>query len=320
MLMCVILVFSSVCTTDNPSVSDESSNLPEHDRRYGIYYLNPSTGTVELIYSSDNSIHRVHENSTGTKLVFQQDFGVDTFRDSEICLINTDGSEYRRITNNAWLDVYPSWSPDDSRILYLSWPDHPDNTMDIFVMNADGSNLARLYDSGFHDGDCHWEGSKIVFTRESRIWIMDDDGTDPVKLTDFELAGQQGNANLPFGDFDPRLNPAGDIVCFDRMVDDQSPSGNYNFYTINSDGTGETPITDTGWQQFMAEWSHTGDRLLFTVAAMGGGGIYDMYTMNPDGTDLTNITPAEWPAEFLCSHGIFSEDDTHIYFVGEWWE
>jgi len=42
--------------------------------------------------------------------------------------------------------------------------------------------------------------------------------------------------------------------------------------------------------------------------------------MNPDGSDLENITPADWPPEFLCSHGVFSREDTHIYFVGEWWE
>jgi len=53
---------------------------------------------------------------------------------------------------------------------------------------------------------------------------------------------------------------------------------------------------------------------------MGGGGIYDLYTMNPDGSDLTNITPQDWPAEFLCTLGIYSLGDMKIYFVGEWWE
>ena len=188
------------------------------------------------------------------------------------------------------------------------------------MMDSDGSNAVELYDSGFHDGDCSWTGSRIVFTRESQVWIMDDNGGNAMQVTDYVLAGQQGNADLPFGDYDPRLDPSGTVICFDRMVDDQSPSGNYDFYTISTDGTGETAITSTGWQQFIAEWSHAGDRLLFTVAAMGGGGIYDMYTMKPEGSDLTNITPSHWPAEFLCSHGVFSHDDSRIYFVGEWWE
>ncbi len=316
-VLCTTVYLFFSCTLDN---SNNSDTVPVHDKRYGIYSLEILTGNVELIYSSDNSIHRVHENSIGTKLIFQEDFGDDTFHDSEICLINPDGSGYQRITDNTWLDAYPSWSPDGNKILYLSWQDYPDNSLDIFVMDSDGSNLLELYDSGDHDADPHWVGSQIVFTKNSQIWIMDDNGTNARQVTDFEFAGQQGNANLPLGDYDPRLNPSGTMICFDRMVDDQSTSGNYNFYTINVNGTGEKAITDTGWQQFMAEWSHAGDQLLFMVAAKGGGGIYDMYTMNPDGSDLKNITPTDWPAEFLCSHGIYSYDDAKIYFIGEWWE
>jgi Tol biopolymer transport system component len=316
-LVCAALFGCGSDGTGSPGVTPAP---PEHEGRYGIYRLDPAGGTVEMVYSSGNSLHRVHENPAGTKLVFQEDFGDDTFTDSEICLVNTDGSGYERLTDNGWLDAYPSWSPDGSEILFLSWPDYPEKTMDVFLMDAVGENVVELYDSGYHDGDCSWTGSKIVFTRESRIWIMDDDGTGARQVTDYERAGQQGNADLPFGDYDPRLDPSGAVICFDRMVDDRSTSGNYDFYTIGADGTEESAITDTGWQQFMAEWSHSGDRLLFTVAAMGGGGVYDMYTMSPDGSSLADVTPAGWPSEFLCSHGAFSNDDTKIYFVGEWWE
>ncbi|MEE8341710.1 MAG: hypothetical protein V3R52_06405, partial [Candidatus Neomarinimicrobiota bacterium] len=244
------------CALDS---GNTSADAPEHDKRFGIYRIDRATEDVALIYSSDNSLHRIHENHTGTKLVFQEDFGDDTFHDSEIALINTDGSGYRRITDNAWLDAYPSWSPDGTKILFLSWPDYPENTMDIFVMESDGTGRFELYDSGYYDADCSWGGSQIVFTRESQIWIMDDTGANVRQVTDYEFAGQQGNANLPLGDYDPRLNPSGDVICFDRMVDDQSTSGNYNFYTININGAEEKAITNTGWQQFIAEWSHGGD-------------------------------------------------------------
>jgi Tol biopolymer transport system component len=318
--MCIAVFLISGCAEDSPDAPENDTNIPEHHKRFGIYSLELGTGVVKLIYSSDNSLHRIHANSAGTKIVFREDFGSDTFRDSEICIINPDGSGYQQLTNNTWLDAYPSWSPDGSKILFLSWPDYPNNTLDIFLMDFNGANPMEFYDSGFHDADCHWVGSKIVFTRESQIWIMNDNGTNAMQVTDYELAGQQGNADVPFGDYDPRLNPTGTVICFDRMVDDQSTSGNYNFYTVNTDGTGETAITSTGWQQFMAEWSNSGNLLLFTVAAKNGDGIYDMYTIKPDGSELTNITPAHWPVEFLCTHGIFSYDDSKIYFVGEWYE
>ena len=264
-LLCSAALLFSGCTSGGPSGPDAST--PEHENRYGIYRMDRTTGVVELLYSSQNSIHRIHENDAGTKLVFQQDFGSDMFTDSEICLINPDGSGYERLTNNNWLDAYPCWSPDASKILFLSWPDRPANTMDIFVMDANGANPSELYDSGYHDGDCSWTGSMIVFTRESQIWVMDDDGTNAEQVTDYALAGQQGNADLPFGDYDPRIDPSETLICFDRMVDDQSTSGNYDFYTIDAFGGGPTAITDTGWQQFIAEWSHAGDLLVFTVGA-----------------------------------------------------
>ena len=319
LLLFSVLLLIAGCGTGNPEGPETGSTQPEHQGTWGIYSFELSTGFIELVYSSENAINGMSLNGEGTRLAFRQDFGDDVFTDSEICVMGSDGGGYRRLTDNTWLDSYPCWSPDGTRILFLSWPDHPAGTMDIFLMDSSGSGVVEVYDSGFHDGDCHWVGSRIVFTRESRIWIMDDDGTGAAAITDFELAGQWGSADLPFGDYDPRLNPSGTLVSFDRMIDDQSPSGNWDFYTVLPDGTGETAVTDTGWQQFIAEWSHAGDRLAFLVAAMGGGGIYDIYTIRPDGTGLEKLTPDSWPAEFLCTHPVYSPDDSIIYFVGQWW-
>lgn len=292
---------------------------PERAGKYGIYSLDRATGKVDLLYSTDNEIGRINENGAGTKIVFQENFGPDQFTDSEICMINSDGTGFERLTDNTSLDAYPSWSPAGTEILYLSWPDYPANTMDIYTMDADGKNPDLLYDSGFHDGDCSWVGTKIVFTREYLIWIMDDDGTDAVPLTDYSRAGEIGSADLPFGDYDPRLNPAGTLVSFERMVDDQVPSGNYDFYTVSSAGTGETAITSNGDSQFLAEWSHAGDLLVYMLAADDGQGVFDLYTMNPNGSNNQNITPGHWPQIFLCNLPIFSHDDSKIYFVGLWY-
>ena len=129
-----------------------------------------------------------------------------------------------------------------------------------------------------------------------------------------------GNANLPFGDYDPRLSPDGSKLVFERLLNDSSIHGNYDIFIVNSDGTGETRLTYTGYSQGLASWSHSGDKIVYIVAAIGTEGKYDMYIMNYDGTDSRNITPDYFPSNFLCHSPIFSPDDSEILFIGEWWE
>ena len=46
-----------------------------------------------------------------------------------------------RLTNHPQGDGLPAWSPDGRRIVFTS---DRDGNWDIYVMNADGSNMTRL--------------------------------------------------------------------------------------------------------------------------------------------------------------------------------
>jgi Tol biopolymer transport system component len=288
-----------------------------HEEKWGIYALNPLTEEVELIYSSSEKISYLRLNNAGNTFVFSQTIGGDDNEKEEICTLRVDGSNFVRVTNNSFWDLYPSWSPDDSRIAFLTWRE---NDLDIYVINVNGTNEIKLYDSGSHDADIHWIKNRIVFTSHSQIWSIKDDGTDPLQITDPPNAGQWGNANLPFGDYDPRLSPDGSKVVFERLLNDTSPHGNYDIFVINSDGAEETRLTSTGYSQGLASWSHSGEKIVYIVAAIGTEGRYDIYLMNSDGTSNRNITPDYFPADFLCHSPVFSLDDSIIFFIGEWWD
>lgn len=190
--------------------------------------------------------------------------------------------------------------------------------MDIYVMDDDGSNRELLYDSGFHDADIDWTGEKIAFTRNSQIWIMDEDGSNAAQVTDPPRAGEWGNAVLPFGDYDPRISPDGETVVFERTVDDSSAHGNYDLYSVNVDGSGEVALTDTGWTQGLAAWSPSGERIAYIVSAMGSVGAYDIHIMDRDGGNKVDLTSEILPTGFLA-HGVTFTDETKITFIGEWW-
>jgi TolB protein len=187
-------------------------------------------------------------------------------------------------------------------------------------MNSDGTAQSKFYDSGSHDADIHWIDNSIVFTSGSKIWRINDDGTNSTVITNPLNAGEWGDANLPFGDYDPNIHPDGTIICFERLEDDTSSHGNYNIFSINIDGSDVTRLTDNYYTQGFPTWSNSGDKILLLVSAISDEGKYDLYMMNGDGSDYKNITPDYFPDRFLCHAGVFSPDDSLIYFVGEWWE
>jgi len=317
----VVLVFASL-NTNNQNPTPENMEVP-HEKKWGIYALDLKTQETKVIYSSENTLSKIRLDTSGTRLVFSQNFGNSNEAvndgsvvnlNQEICSIDVDGENYRRITdNNSW-DLIPCWTSDGSRIFFLSYREN----LDIFVMDSDGGNITPFYDSGDHDSDMYYSNGKIAFTRDSQIWTINEDGTGLTQVTDPPRAKEWGNAVLPFGDYDPSLNSDGTKIIFERMVDDETTHGIYEIYLINADGTGETALTDTRHTQGIASWSHSDEKIVFMVSAIGNEGYYDLYMMNSDGSDYHNITPDYFPEEFLCYHPIFSYDDSKVYFIGEW--
>ena len=82
--------------------------------------------------------------------------------------------------------MYPSWSPDGSKIAFMSTREVNYN---IYIMNPDGTNQTRLTNNPASDNRPDWspDGSKIVFASSrdgnSEIYVMDPDGTNQTRLT-----------------------------------------------------------------------------------------------------------------------------------------
>ncbi|MEQ9105002.1 MAG: hypothetical protein RIE53_09900 [Rhodothermales bacterium] len=85
----------------------------------------------------------------GTRMVMTRGEG----EASELYVMNADGSDARKITDNHAFDGHPVWSPDGQKIAFQSRRDGSD---DIYIMNPDGTEVKRLTMNPGYDGEPAW--------------------------------------------------------------------------------------------------------------------------------------------------------------------
>ena len=69
---------------------------------------------------------------------------------AEIFVMDADGGNQDRLTNNRASDVYPAWSPDRTKIAFVSNRDH--GLFQIYVMDAHGKRTIQLTDAPRGEG------------------------------------------------------------------------------------------------------------------------------------------------------------------------
>jgi TolB protein len=157
--------------------------------RFGVY-------TAEAVVSPD-----------GRRIVFT------SLKDGDldIYVMNADGSKLRRLTNQLGYDGGPWWSPDGKRIVYRAY--HPKtpaeittykdllgqrlvrpNKMDLWIMNADGSDQHQITHLGAASFGPSWtvDGKKIIFSSNHHtnprlgnfdLFLIDPDGSGLEQVT-----------------------------------------------------------------------------------------------------------------------------------------
>ena len=238
---------------------------------------------------------------------------------ADIFLANIDGTNVVNLTDAAGDDTRPVWSPDGSRLAYtcLRQPDGSiGSTQRICVRNANGTGFAVISNTLANDFGPTWsrEGDLIAFTTftpgfQSILSVMNADGTSrfPINIpganpdwspTGSSLVFDDNNAiwtynrvfnqtlqlsNAP-GNARPRYSPNGFKVVFQTSRDGQS-----EIYVMNSDGSGQTRLTNDPAADTAPAWSPDGTKILFT-SLRDGPSSPALYVMNADGSNQTRVT------------------------------
>lgn len=174
--------------------------------RYDIYTSNPDgTGTERLtnygVYTAEGTL-----SPDGKTIVFT------SLKDGDLDIytMNVDGTNVRRLTHSIGYDGGPFFSPDGKRIVYRAY--HPTdstelaqyedllhqsivrpNKMEIWVMNADGSDQHQIT----HLGGANFapfftpDGRKIIFSSNYKsphsgdfdLYLVNDDGSGLEQVT-----------------------------------------------------------------------------------------------------------------------------------------
>ena len=281
----------------------------------------------------------------GTKLAYTSNGGY------EIGVINADGTNQHTATNsNDWWSSYPVWAPDSNRIAFQSGCYYCATPVydEIFVVNADGTNLTRLTTAGGNEGEPVWspDGNKLTFRSlrngNYEVYSMNAGGTGQTNLSsapgtdygaatspsgdkiaflsDRNMLGSEIYSLLPDGtgrknltnstgeESSPEWSPDGTKISYLTYLD---ASNTYEIYVMNADGTNQTRLTNNAANDLLPAWSPDGTKIAFVSSRDGGA--YEIYVMNADGTNQTRLTnnPAwdNWPS--------WSPDGTKLYFESD---
>ena len=111
------------------------------------------------------------------------------------------------------------------------------------------------------------------------IYVMNADGSGQTRLT-----------NNPAADSWPSWSPDGRRITFISSRDDPDPNDDeriWNIYVMNSDGSGQTRLTnDSAWHS-LPRWSPDGHRIAFQSYLDGD---WEIILMNADGSGQTRLT------------------------------
>ncbi|MCH7628004.1 MAG: Tol-Pal system protein TolB [Proteobacteria bacterium] len=214
-----------------------------------------------------------------SKIAYIAETGPKDHRRKQLAIMDSDGANHRFITNGQATALTPRYSPDYSKIVYLSY--------------LNGYPRIYVYDIGSGQQRLVTEGKGPTFAPrwspdgKSILYSMALNGN-----TDIYRVSAQGGAstrltNTPGINVGGSYSPDGSKIVFES-----DRSGSQQVYVMDADGSNQRRISFFGGRAATPEWSPRGDQIAFTHI----GGNFRIAVMDPNGGSLRFLTDS-WQDE-----------------------
>ena len=221
----------------------------------------------------------------GNRIAFVRQPGADS--DSEIYIMDADGSNERRLTNNRFDDFDPIWSPDSKRVFFVRERGQLD--YELYSVDAGSGREKNIpFDqNGIHN--LSWslspDGGRIAYAARgsvnsgwTKLFVMNSDGTGIRRLIsshgeDYPLAANYTS---------PIWSPDGDQIAF--IITNHHSSELYDIHLISADGSDARLLASPGQHRNIA-WSSS-DRIAFSRKTRDFNSIF---SIAPNGSELQQV-------------------------------
>ena len=217
-----------------------------------IHVMN-ADGTGDRVLSTDYPASDPAWSPDGSRIAFAQNID----EEYDLYVMNADGAEVERLTEDAFSDWGATWTPDGAALLFNS---DRDGSSHIHRLDLATREITPVTTGGSNDYDAAVspDGTRIAFTSDRRaandydVWMVAIDGSEPTRLT---VGDDVGDSYMP------AWSPDGSTIAFTS-----NRTGDFEVYTMPAAGGEATnlsrnPGASDGWAR--PAWSPDGSTIVY---------------------------------------------------------